>query len=297
MSHESNTRNNSLFLYGMILSMFCWGISWASGKVLTVYAGTFTISFFRFGITFASLLVLLLIFREKMTIDRKGLKDLLPASIGIAAYTYFFFKGLLLGKAGAGGVLVTTLNPIVSYSIMLLFSWRRPTRNETLGILFGMVAGAILLKVWDNWQNVFNAGNTFFLLASFTWAILSLFTAKSSRYGSPVAFSLWMYAICSVIMFFVANSFESIELHKEADIYFWTNLIFTSTITTAMATTFYFVATARLGASKASSFIFLVPFSAAMGSWIFLNEVPQIHTIAGGLIGVGAVYILNRKQQ
>jgi len=40
-----------------------------------------------------------------------------------------------------------------------------------------------------------------------------------------------------------------------------------------------------------------VPFSAALGSWIFLNEVPQIHSIIGGILGIAAVYILNIKKR
>ena len=294
MNQESR-RSDQLFLYGMILSMFCWGISWASGKVLTGYGSALGISFFRFAVTFFSLFLVLGAFRQPLFIKRESWKDLFPAALSIAFYTYFFFQGLSQGKAGAGGVLVTTLNPVLSYSIMLLFSRRRPTRNESLGLITGLIAGAILLKLWDNWQNVFSAGNSYFLLASFTWAILSLFTAKSSRYGSPIAFSLWMYGICSLLLFFIVGIPESKAIIDNSDTLFWGNLFFSGTITTALATTFYFVATTKLGASKASSFIFLVPFSAALGSWVFLNEVPQWHTVIGGLIGVGAVYILNKK--
>ena len=82
---------------------------------------------------------------------------------------------------------------------------------------------------------------------------------------------------------------------SEGDVKFWGNLFFSATITTSLATTFYFVATSKIGASKASSFIFMVPFSAALGSWIFLGEAIELHTIIGGILGIAAVYILNRK--
>ncbi len=39
----------------------------------------------------------------------------------------------------------------------------------------------------------------------------------------------------------------------------------------------------------------MVPFSAALGSWIFLGEVIEVHTIIGGILGIAAVYILNKK--
>jgi drug/metabolite transporter (DMT)-like permease len=292
---SDNSKNDRLFILGMMLSMLCWGLSWASAKVLAGYGSALTMSLFRIGVSFISLFIILLIFRQKLSIQRQGIKDLVIASVIIAVYFYLFFKGLFAGKAGAGGVLVTILNPIVSYLLMLVLSRRKPTNNEVVGMIIGAIAGAILLKIWDQWTEVLSAGNIYFLLASFSWAVLSIFTSKSSRYGSPVAFSLWMYGICTIIMLLLTSPSENIGLLKKGDVYFWGNLFFSATITTAMATTFYFVATSKLGASKASSFIFLVPFSAALGSWIFLGEIPQWHTVIGGILGIGAVYILNKK--
>lgn len=292
---SEDSKNERLFLLGMVASMFCWGLSWTSGKVLASYGSALTISLYRFGITFISLLILLLFLNQKLTIQRKGLKDLLIASIFISLYFYLFFKGLYAGKAGAGGVLVTILNPIVSYLLMLILAQRRPTRNESIGLITGAIAGLILLKVWDRWNTILDAGNIYFLLASFTWAFLSIFTSKSGKYGSPISFSLWMYGICTIIMLMLTSPTENIGLLVQGDAYFWGNILFSATITTSLATTFYFVATSRFGASKASSFIFLVPFSAALGSWIFLGEIPEWHTVMGGLLGIGAVYILIKK--
>lgn len=287
--------NQQLFMTGMILSMFCWGISWASGKVLSGYGEALNITFYRFIVTFVSIYLILLATRQKLTIQGKGLPDLLLASVLIALYTWLFFKGLFLGKAGAGGVLVTTLNPLISYSVLLLMKRRRPSPAEMLGLFIGLLAGVILLKLWDNWQSIWSEGNSYFVLATITWTFLSMVTARSSKYGSPVTFSLWMYGVCTLLMFAIADFDKSLVVWQKADSYFWGNLLFSSTITTGLATTFYFVATSRLGAGKASSFIFLVPFTAALGGWLFLKEVPEIHTIIGGLLGVGAVYILNKK--
>ena len=281
----------------MVLSMFCWGLSWASAKVLGTYGSALSLSCLRFALTFVSLLIILICMRQKLVMERRGLKDLLISSALLSVYFYLFFRGLQIGKAGAGGVLVTVLNPIVSYVLMLALARKKPTKNETIGLCIGITAGIILLKIWDAYNSLFSAGTIYFLIASFTWAILSLFTSKSSRYGSPVVFSLWMYGICSIIMFCLTTPSENLQIIQKGDGYFWGNLFFSATITTAIATTFYFVATSKLGAGKASSFIFLVPFTAAVGSWIFLGEVPQWHTVVGGLLGIAAVYILNKKNR
>ncbi|HTE30191.1 MAG TPA: DMT family transporter [Chryseolinea sp.] len=296
MSEKAKT-NDNLFLLGMILSMTCWGFSWTSGKILSSYGNAMTISFLRFALTFASLIFILPVLRTKLTITRAGIFDLIMASVMISVYTFLFFHGLVTGKAGAGGVLVTVLNPIISYGIMLVMARRKPNRNETLGLLLGLAAGVILLKLFTDAESILHAGNIFFLFAAFSWAILSVFTSRSSRYGAPLTFSFYMYGISTILMFFVTGLSSLRETLMKSDRIFWGNLFFSATITTALATTFYFVATARIGASKASSFIFLVPISAALGSWFFLGEAPQADTILGGLLGIGAVYILNKKSE
>jgi drug/metabolite transporter (DMT)-like permease len=296
--NEETTSSQRLFLLGMVLSMTCWGFSWTSGKILSEYADPLTISFFRFAMTFLSLVVILVFAKIPMTIRKSGIRDLLVASALISLYTFLFFKGLTVGKAGAGGILVTVLNPIISYIIMLAMARRKPTKAEFWGLSLGIVAGVILLRLFSDASALWSAGNIYFLLASFSWAALSLVTARASRYGSPVTFSCWMYAVSTLIMLVLSVDLAAYSaLLSKTDATFWGNMFFSSSITTAGATTFYFVATSRLGAGKASSFIFLVPFSAALGSWIFLNEVPQLHSILGGALGIAAVYILNMKKR
>lgn len=295
MESEINKENNNYLIIGLVVSMFCWGLSWTSGKVLAMYGNPLTISLIRFLFSFISLFVFLLIKKEKLIISKKGLFILLAASLVITLYFYLFLFGLYYGKPGAGGILVTTLNPIISYALVLLVAFRKPTNKEMLGLGLGLIAGIILLKLWDDPKSILNESIIYFVLASITWAVLSLFTSKSSRYGSPLSFSLWMYAIGSLFMLLITNQKENLRVVSEADAVFWWNMFFSGTLTTAIATTIYFVATTKLGAGRASSFIFLVPLSAALGAWLFLDEIPTVHSIIGGVLGIGAVYILNKK--
>ena len=278
---NEQTGNNKVFVVGMILSMTCWGFSWTSGKILTAYGDPLTISFLRFALTFVSLLALLPLMKEKLTISPKGFWDLMISSVLISMYTFLFFKGVSVGKAGAGGVLVTVLNPIIIYAMTIALARRRPTRNETIGLALGLAAGVVLLKLTTEAGEIFKAGNIYFLLAACSWAVLSRFTSKAGKYGSSLSFSLWMYGISTGLMFLFAGASSTAATFQRSDGLFWGNLFFSATITTSLATTFYFVATSRIGASKASSFIFMVPFSAALGSWMFLGEVIEIHTITG----------------
>ncbi len=279
----------------MLFSMFCWGMSWSSGKVLGSYGSSGSIALLRFGLTFFSLAPALYFLKQDWKIQPKGIPVLFGASLSMCVYTFLFFEGLHHGKPGAGGVLVTILNPILAYLVQLYINQKRPSTKEIIGLLIGLLAGIILLKIWADPYAVIAPGNIYFVLASCVWVIISILTSKSTLYGTSMAFSTWMFAICTLLMLFYAGFSESVTILEKSDGKFWLNLFFIATITTSLATSFFFFATAKLGVSKASSFIFLVPLSAALGAWLFINEVPQLHTIIGGLLGLIAVYILNKK--
>ena len=74
-------------------------------------------------------------------------------------------------------------------------------------------------------------------------------------------------------------------------------MIFNAVINTGLATTFYFYGTSKLGPEKTSSFIYIVPFAAALSSLFFIGETLQWNTIVGGLLAILSVYIINRKKK
>ena len=82
----------------------------------------------------------------------------------------------------------------------------------------------------------------------------------------------------------------------EFDLIFWFNLIILSIGAQVFGATVYFIATTKLGPSKASSFIFLVPITAPIFSMFLINEELGINTIIGGIMTMTAVYLINREK-
>lgn len=292
---EKNTSQQSMLTIVMIISMVIWGVSWPSNKVLTSFGTPVDLGVFRYGFVVISLLLLLILLRTKLLISRKGIPFLLISGGLMAAYNYTFLAGLQSGNPGAGGILVTTLNPVMAYGLGMLIDWKKPTRNESIGLLIGIIAGLSLLEVWGN-QDIFSKpGNLYFLLSALIWSVMSKFTSKSAKYGSPFAFTWWMYFVTLMCIVPFSNFTAIGTLIQSHDLKFWGNVLFSSVVTTTLATTTYFYATSKIGAEKASSFIFIVPFSAAVFSFSILGENLEWHTLAGGLLGIAAVYMINKK--
>lgn len=279
----------------IIISMLLWGISWPSGKVLTHYCSAVNFSVYRYVLVVVTLLLILVISRGSLVIRRQGIPYVIAAGALLSGYSYLFFMGLKNGSPGAGGVLVTILNPVVAYMIGMVTDKKVPARNEAIGLLLGLLAGSVLLQLWTHAQMLLDSGNIYFLLASVTWAVMSKFTSKAGKFGTSGAFSLWQYVVTLACFLPWVNMVELKQALAIKNSVFWLNLFFSASIVTAVATSLYFYATTKLGAEKASSFIFVVPVAAAVSSWLMLGEQIKPHTMIGGIIGIGAVYMINSR--
>jgi drug/metabolite transporter (DMT)-like permease len=288
-----STPPSKIFTAGMVASMLCWGISWPSAKVLSTYGSAEGIALLRFACTFISLVPIVLLMKEPVLVKRQGLSYIFLAGLCLSFYSFFFLKGIRVNKAGFGGVLVTTLNPMLAALITMLVSKKWITGRQWMGLGIGLVAGIILLRLWDNWQSM-DVGVFWLLLATGIWALLSRFTSMSSHFGSPIAFSAWMYLLCTFLLAPFITWHELNQILVKGDFFFWLNLIFSSSITTAGATTFFFYATSKIGASAASNYMFMVPLSASLGAFMLLGETQAWNTIVGGFVGLLAVYILQK---
>lgn len=287
-------KSEKFLLFLMLISMCIWGMSWSSAKVLSGYGSASSITYIRFVLVPLTLFPLLKLAKIPVAISKKGLPAVLVAGALMTFYTILFFNGLQRGMPGAGGVLVTVSIPIFTYVISLVLTRKLPNKNALAGLTVGAIGGSILLNIWEDYANLLAAGNSFFLVASLVWAILAKITSGSQKFGSPISFNFWLHLISVIVLSFLADFSEIINILQNGDQKFWLNIFYFAVINSSLATTTYFYATTKLGAEKASSFIFIVPSAAVTCSWLFLDEAIEIRTIIGGLLGLLAVFVINK---
>ncbi len=289
----------SFFYILLVAAMVTWGFAWPSGKVIAGLADSHVIIFWRFLLTSLSLVPLVVFTGNSFRLP--GTKTILEVFLGGILYTIynqFFLFGLELGGAGLGGVLVTTLNPVFTYLIVGFLHKRPFTNREILGLFLGFLGGAILVRFWErNWEAFFRSGNTFFLLCAFSWALLSINSHKTGEKISPIVYGFYVYTIGTIFDLLLVLAFKrDLLVVFELGWNFWLQIFYLAVVSTTFGTTMYFFASTRLGSKTASSFIFLVPVSALLGSWIFLNETPEGSTLLGGGVAMLAVFLLGRKK-
>ncbi len=276
--------------------MATWGLSWTNGKILSQYCSSSILAFWRFFLSSIFMIPVLIFTKNNFTVPSDGIKYIIIGSILIFSYNIFFFMGSNLGFANVGGVFVPTLNPIITFILSIIIFREIIYKKDIIGLIFGICGGIIVLEAWTlSYSQMTANGNLYFLLASISWGIMSIVSGKSHKALATLTFSFWVYFISSIFCF-IMNINNDVLIVFDFDLIFWLNLILLSIGAQVFGTTVYFIATTKLGPSKASSFIFIVPITAPMFSMIFIGEKLEISTIIGGIMTMTAVYLINKEK-
>ena len=280
----------------MVFAMITWGYSWVGAKILGPYGHVSTKIFLRFFFASIALIPILLKYHIPFRIDKKGFMFILWNSISLCSYNYFYFKSTHMGLAGVGGVLVTTLNPILTSLFVFSFLDKSSAKlKDFVGLIMGLTGGGIIMRLWEmDIALMFSSGNIFYILASCSWVSVTIASQKSKTHIHFLTFSFWSFLSASLFSLSFCE-IESISQTINYDSIYWLNIFLLSIVVMSFANTMYFFASSKIGAVKASSYIFVVPLTAIIFSKIILNEQVLYTTVLGGVLSVVAVYLINKK--
>ena len=285
------SKNNFYIL--MVFAMVFWGASWVNVKILSAYINEYELVFLRMGISFVSMFPILYYFKFSFKLDLKSLFLILIASIVLVLYSLVFFLGVEDGTAGFGGALVTTLIPINTFIILAIINKKTISLKHSFALILGGFGVLTMLNIWSfNLAEIFSKDNTYFLIASILWPILTIISSKATKINAMV-FTFYVYIISTFVIyiFFIENNIFNNILNF--DNIFWLNMFIITILSTTFATSIYFIGITKIGTKEVTSFIFLVPTSALILGAVFLNEKITYTTIIGTICTIMAIYILN----
>jgi len=272
--------------------MITWALAWTNAKIVNEYLSFYNLIFIRFLLGFMSLIPFVFIFKNKFP-RLMDFKYIILPSILFLIYNIAFFKGTYYGLAGKGAILVTTLNPLFTVFIMSIIN-KKISKYDLIGVSLGIIGGIIIMDLYSiGVQGIFQSGNLYFILCAISWGIMTVLINYAQKIINPYIF----ICLCYFITMIMTLPFISISeiLNANLDLRFYINFFFVSLGAMSFGTSIYMYYTPVLGPSKASIFIFSVPFLAIALANIFLNEPFSLNIIIGGTISLLAIYIVNRK--
>ncbi|MEW5832275.1 MAG: DMT family transporter [Campylobacterota bacterium] len=275
----------------MILAMMLWGGGWPALKILSQSVSWEVATFWRFALMAAAFVPILWWRRKPLRLSAQALGWASLSALLNALFMALSFYGVYVGSAGAGGVVITTLSPVLTVLIAVAVLGMKPTRRHIAGLVIGLIGGAVMVQVWEG-EVLLHGGNLVFVGCAAVWAVLTLAAQRSHLHLDPIHYTFLLGLIATAGMFFVAYP-HGIGSVFEQDARFWGALIYLSVLGQTVASTIYFVASGKMGSGRASSYMFLVPVCALASSYLLLDEIPSTSLLIGGAISMAAVYLIN----
>ena len=283
-----------------VLAMTAFGFSWVSGKRISALTTPPLLTFLRFLLTSVCFLPFFFFRKSPCPTGKSllfGMAWTFAASIAITSYNLLFFLGLGSGLAGKGGLIVTTLNPLFTFTIASIASKSRPGLFSIAALVLGIAGGFLLLEPWTFTVSEFaDSSNLLFLAAALCWSLLTLTGRKAQSHMGFGLFNAGLYIFSSLLILPFALKDISMTLIRSFDSSFWFDLGFIAIIVGAFGTGVYFIASTRLGAAKGSAFTYLVPVSALIFTAVLLDERPKPFMLLGGLLAISAVTLMNKSE-
>jgi drug/metabolite transporter (DMT)-like permease len=202
--------------------------------------------------------------------------------------------GVKYVSAGLASI-IGSVFPLWLVVIALFFSRTKTPRKAVTGLLLGFFGICIVFyeHLADFFVADFRFGITLSVIATWTWALGTLYTKSHAKVFNPY-FGLGFQMLISGIILLSFSWFTS-EWIPLASIPqpSWLAILYLVLMGSVAGFVSYLYALQKLPAAQASIYAYINPFIAVMAGVVFLGEKLSLYVILGGAVTLYGVYIVN----
>lgn len=280
------------FHLGAVLTVVAWGASFVSTKVL-LDNGMHSADIYIYRFLLAYILVLCACHKKIMSNSWRD--ELLFLTCGVCGGSiYFIAENTAIEYTLVTNVsLITSTSPLLTTLLVgLLYKSERPSRGFILGSFVAMFGVACVIFNSSFVVKMNPLGDLLSLLAAFSFAIYSIVIRKLNAVYSVMFITrkTFFYGLITAVPFLLCQpevAPPSVLLKPEV----WPNMLFLGMIASVLAFVVWAQAIKRLGAVKASNYLYFQPIVTLVASIIFLGEKLSVVGVAGCLLIIGGLWL------
>lgn len=292
----------------LLLACFIWGATPLCGRVLKDSMSPMLITSARFYVVALILFALILILHGKkgLLVSRRDLMILLIMSVvGIFLHNSLLFEGLRYTPASNASI-IESIGPSVTSILAFFFIGERLSSSGWMGIFISCF-GAIFIVCKGSFSTLvnfeFNIGELLVLLCEIMWSVYVIISWRLSKNISALVVTAYTGLFGATMCLLTGLCLGSLEVYRftfsDAG-YFFVLSVFAGVVSFAS----WNYAISRVGASKGSTFIYLVPVFGVMFGVFLLDEtfssyefIGALFVVVGMLISIRAKSSIREKQK
>lgn len=285
----------------MLLCTFFWGAFYVVGKLAVAEAPPLVVATLRFAI--AGLVLTAVMAVREPGLPRLERRDwLLVLGLGftgVLAFNAFTFQGFVYAPASDAALINPSLNPIVTALLAAVIFGEKLWRTKLYGIAL-CVLGIVILFASHTGAAVDSharlLGDLCFVLSALSWSAYTLLTRVAIARFSSLA--LTTYTSLAGLMMLLPLSAPALVRTDWAALgaTFWGSVLMLALLCTVLSFLLWNGAIRRAGASRAASFLPLVPvFGLALGAVVLHETLGLVHLVVAAC-AIGGVYLANKPK-
>ena len=308
ISLSKNTINNKqienpfeiLKIYLLLfLVAIVWGASWPAGRKVATNLPPVTAAFYRFTIAVPFFFLAAYLIDRNISIPRSMHRQIaILGFLQVTLYNLFFFSGERY-TSSSDATLIIAINPTITAILAArIYSDEKLSRQRIYGLLIAL-SGVVIIVIQSPNKDVENRflGNFLIILAAITWATFTVYSRPVFKKINPLTFSAWasLYGWLLLLILSPVNGNWIAQIQK-TDTIIWLSLVYLALAAGVFGNIVFNSSVGKIGPSRSSIFINLVPIFGVISAVILLDEIVSYwHAISLGLIIIG-VYQVNRTK-
>lgn len=279
-----------------LITIFIWGTTFISTKLLLNSFLPIELLFFRFLI---GLIVLMIAYPKRLKGTTKK-QELTFAAAGLCGITlYYLLENIALTYTMASNVgVIISIAPF--FTVILSYIISKRTERLSLSFFIGFVLamfGICLISFGNSKLEINPVGDLLAVIAALVWAVYSILTKKISSFGYHTIQTTRRIFIYGVIfmtpaLFFWDFHWDFVRLTDRSILL---NLLFLGLGASALCFVTWNFAVKHLGAVRTSIYIYMVPVITVTASALVLKERITISAMLGTALTLAGLLLSEIK--